>query len=255
MNRQNAVIYGLNPVRESLLAEDCRPDKIYLLLNKEGKVLDGLRSLAKRRKVPLLPAKRDLLNRMAGTPKHQGVVALLPSRDYDDIDHLLEKALVGPSLPFLFLIDGVEDPRNLGAIIRTVEAVGGDGIIIPSRRAVGLTPVVSKTSAGALAHLPISRVTNLSSTLERFKKKGLWIVGLDVDGKQSYVEYDFSVPVAIVVGGEGKGIRQRILELCDETISLPILGHVSSLNVAVAVGIVAYEVLRQRQTKTALKGK
>ncbi|MBN4054358.1 23S rRNA (guanosine(2251)-2'-O)-methyltransferase RlmB [Nitrospira defluvii] len=243
----NQMIYGINPVRESLLAEKDRIDKIYLLPNKESKVIDELRFLAKRQNIALRITKRDQLDRMAGTEKHQGVVALRSSGAYYDLDELLEKANRSSASPFLFLMDGVEDPRNLGAIIRTVDAVGGDGIIIPSRRAVGLTPVVSKTSSGALAHLPVVRVSNLSPTIDRLKKAGIWVVGLDIHGKMSYVDYDFTGPTAIVIGGEGKGIRQKILERCDETVSLPMLGHVASLNVAIAVGVVAYEVVRQRR--------
>ncbi|MFQ5597989.1 MAG: 23S rRNA (guanosine(2251)-2'-O)-methyltransferase RlmB [Nitrospiria bacterium] len=246
MSQGASVIYGFNPVRESLLAEGSRFDKIYLLSNKRGKPVEELRLLAKRRRIPLMTAPGDALNRMAGTAKHQGVVAIVSAKDYRDIDDLLEAAQRGPHPPFLFLIDGVEDPRNLGAILRTVDAAGSNGVVIPSRRAVGLTPVVSKTSAGALAHLPVARASNLSSVLDRLKKEGIWAVGLDMSGKKSYTAHDFSLPVAIVVGGEGKGIRRSVLEKCDEIVSLPMMGHVASLNVAVAVGILSYEVLRQR---------
>lgn len=250
----NQTIYGINPVRESLLAEKDQIDKIYLLPNKESKAINALRLLAKRQNIALRITQRDRLDKMAGTEKHQGVVAVLSSEAYYDLDELLERVNRSPASPFLFLMDGVEDPRNLGAIIRTVDAVGGDGIIIPSRRAVGLTPVVSKTSAGALAHLPVARVSNLSPMIDKLKKEGIWVVGLDIRGKMSYVDYDFTGPTAIVIGGEGKGIRQKILEQCDETVSLPMSGHVASLNVAVAVGIVAYEVVRQRRLLTHTKG-
>ena len=248
MKERGVALYGVNPVRESLLSADNAPDKIYLLSGRGRKVIDEIRLLAKRRKTTILTAERDLLDRMAGTDKHQGVVAFLSSGAYHDIEELLVKSGRGKPLPFLFLIDGVEDPRNLGAIIRTVDAAGGDGIVIPSRRAAGLTATVAKTSAGALAHLPVARVINLSMAIKRFKKEGIWVVGLQTGAKKSYLQYDFSVPVAIVVGGEGKGIRQKILDACDETLSLPMNGHVASLNVSVAVGIVAYEVIRQRNT-------
>lgn len=249
MTKQETVIYGVNPVRESLRAEHQPLEKIYLLPNKGSKEVDEVRTLAKHRRIPIIISKRESLDRIAGTPKHQGIVAMLASQTYAELDEVIEKALRGPKPPFIFLIDGVEDPRNLGAIIRTVDAAGGDGIVIPSRRAVGLTAVVAKTSAGAFAHLPVARVTNLASALERLKTAGFWIVGLDLEGKTPYVDYDFTGPVAIVVGGEGKGIRQKVLEHCDETVVLPMLGRVSSLNVSIAVGIVAYEVLRQRQVK------
>ncbi|MBI3359302.1 MAG: 23S rRNA (guanosine(2251)-2'-O)-methyltransferase RlmB, partial [Nitrospirae bacterium] len=143
-------------------------------------------------------------------------------------------------------LDSVEDPRNLGAILRTAEAAGVHGVILPKRRASGLSPVVGKTSAGATAHLPIARVTNLSQTIDQLKRDEIFIVGMDATAKSSYLENDYRGPVAIVVGGEGGGIHHKILERCDQTISLPMRGVIESLNVSVAVGIVAYEVLRQR---------
>lgn len=221
--------------------------KIYLLQNRRDQAMDAVRVLAKRRNVMVLTATREQLDHMAQTSKHQGMVAFVVVEEYHDL--LLAKPKSGLSTPFLFLLDGVEDPRNLGAIIRTVDAAGGDGVIIPARRAVGLTSTVSKASAGASAHLPVMQVTNLSPVMDQLKEAGYWVAGLDVAGKTSYLEYDFTGPVAIVVGGEGKGIRKKVLEKCDDTITLPMLGRVQSLNVAVAVGIVAYEVVRQRSTK------
>lgn len=230
--------------------------KVYLLQNRRDQAMDAVRALAKRRNITVLTATREQLDRMAQTPKHQGMVAFVVSEEYHDLAALLAKTKSGgvrsageSSVPFLFLIDGVEDPRNLGAIIRTVDAAGGDGVVIPARRAVGLTSTVSKASAGATAHLPVMQVTNLSPVMDELKEAGYWVAGLDVEGKTSYLEYDFTGPVAIVVGGEGKGIRKKVLEKCDDTITLPMRGRVQSLNVAVAVGIVAYEVVRQRTMK------
>ncbi|MFQ5589433.1 MAG: 23S rRNA (guanosine(2251)-2'-O)-methyltransferase RlmB [Nitrospiria bacterium] len=243
--RSKTMVYGVNPVRESLVS-GAGVDKIYLLQNRRDQAVDEVRTLAKRHKVRLFATTREQLDRMAQTPKHQGMVAFLSSEAYDDLDELILKAKAGPEPPFLFLIDGVEDPRNLGAIIRTADAAGAHGVVIPARRAVGLTATVSKSSAGASAHLPVAQVNNLGRGIEQLKKEGLWVVGLDISGKTPYTGYDFTGPVAIVAGGEGKGIRQKVLEKCDETISLPMLGHVQSLNVSVAVGIVAYEAVRQR---------
>ena len=240
------MIYGVNPVKESLLAD--RPvSKVYLLQNRRDQGVDAGRARARRRNSTVLMGTREQLDRMAQTPKHQGMVAFVAAEEYHDL--LLAKPKSGSSAPFLFLLDGVEDPRNLGAIIRTVDAAGGDGVIIPARRAVGLTSTVSKASAGASAHLPVMQVSNLSPGMDQLKEAGYWIAGLDVAGKTSYLEYDFTGPVAIVVGGEGKGIRKKVLEKCDDTITLPMLGRVQSLNVAVAVGIVAYEVVRQRSMR------
>lgn len=246
MSNKSSVIYGVNPVKESLLADQL-VSKIYLLQNRRDQVIDVVRRLAKQGDIPIFSVSREKLDQMAQTTKHQGMVAFLRPVPEHNLDTLLAKSK--SAIPFLFLMDGVEDPRNLGAIIRTVDAAGGDGVIIPSRRATGLTATVAKTSAGASAHLPVVQVGNLSPVIARLKKEGYWVVGLDVAGKTSYSDYDFTGPVAIVLGGEGRGIRKKILEKCDDVLSLPMRGQVQSLNVAVAVGIVAYEVIRQRSLK------
>ncbi|HZR45889.1 MAG TPA: 23S rRNA (guanosine(2251)-2'-O)-methyltransferase RlmB [Candidatus Manganitrophaceae bacterium] len=254
MNPGEAVIYGVNPVLEALRAEGKNLNKIYLLPSRAGKEIDEIRTLARRQHATVLTAEREAMDRMARTAKHQGVVAFLSSQRYRDLDDLLALSRKRNEPAFFFILDEVEDPRNLGAIIRTADAVGAHGIVIPERRAAGLTGVVSKASAGALAHFPVARVVNISATLDRLKKENIWIVGVEAGSKTSYVQYDFKDPVAIVVGGEGKGIHQKILEKCDQVVSLPMRGHVSSLNVSVAVGVVAYEVLKQRQPALQLKG-
>ncbi len=246
MSKKSSVIYGVNPVKESLLAD--RPmSKLYLLQNRRDQTLDAVRQLALQREVRILSVSREKLDQIAQTTKHQGMVAFLRAAPAHTLESILANAKA--EVPFLFLLDGVEDPRNLGAIIRTVDAAGGDGVIIPARRATGLNATVAKTSAGALAHLPVVQVGNLSPVIDRLKKEGYWIVGLDVAGEKSYSDYDFTGPLAIVLGGEGKGIRKKILERCDAILSLPMCGKVQSLNVAVAAGVVAYEVLRQRSVK------
>ncbi|NOY83474.1 MAG: 23S rRNA (guanosine(2251)-2'-O)-methyltransferase RlmB [Nitrospirae bacterium] len=246
MSKKSSVIYGVNPIKESLLA-DHPMSKLYLLQNRRDQTIDAVRKLALQREVRILPASREKLDQMAQTTKHQGMVAFLRATPVHTLQSILENAQ--GKTPFVFLLDGVEDPRNLGAIIRTVDAAGGDGVIIPARRATGLTATVAKTSAGALAHLPVVQVGNLSPVIDHLKKEGYWVVGLDVAGQTSYSDYDFTGPVAIVLGGEGKGIRKKVLERCDAVLSLPMRGQVQSLNVAVAVGIVAYEVIRQRSLK------
>jgi len=246
-NKKQALIYGVNPIREVLLTEGKQLDKIFLLHNRGGKAIDEIRLLAKQQHTTVTVANRERLDQMAQTPKHQGIVALMAATTYFDLDELLTKAKAGPNPPFLFLIDGVEDPRNLGAILRTVDAVGGDGVIIPERRASGMTALVSKASAGASAHVPVARVVNLSNAIDRIKKEGIWVVGLDLAGEISYLEYDYKYPLAIVVGGEGKGIGRKVLGRCDQTVALPMYGHVGSLNVGVSLGIISYEVLRQRR--------
>lgn len=254
MSPGESIIYGVNPVLESLRAEGGNLNKIYLLANRSGKEIDEIRTLARRRHATLLNAEREALDRMARTSKHQGVVAFLASQRYRDLDELLALSRKRNEPAFLFVLDEVEDPRNLGAIIRTADAVGAHGVIIPERRAAGLTGVVSKASAGALAHFPVARVVNVSATIDRLKKENIWVIGVEAGGETSYLDYDFKSPVAVVVGGEGKGVHRKILERCDQVVSLPMRGHVSSLNVSVAVGVVAYEILRQRRTPPNSKG-
>lgn len=254
MSQEEAVIYGVNPVLESLRADGKSLNKIYLLPNRSGKEIEEIRTLARQRHATVLTAERDALDRMARTAKHQGVVAFLSSQRYRDLDELLALSRKRKEPSFFFILDEIEDPRNLGAIIRTADAVGAHGVIIPERRAAGLTGVVSKASAGALAHFPVARVVNISSTIERLKKEHIWVVGVEAGSPTPYHQYDFKDPVAIVVGGEGKGIHQKVLERCDQVVSLPMRGHVASLNVSVAVGVVAYEVLKQRQNMVKSKG-
>ncbi|HIE64354.1 MAG: 23S rRNA (guanosine(2251)-2'-O)-methyltransferase RlmB [Nitrospira sp.] len=247
MNQAQPMIYGVNPVLESLRSNQNCLNKIFLLQNRRGKEIEMIRSLARESHTVLLTANRVELDRMARTTKHQGIVAILSSEPYSNLDDILRIAKAGKVPPFLVILDEVEDPRNLGAIIRTADAVGVHGVIIPERRAAGLTAVVSKASAGALSHLPVARVVNLSTVIDRLKEEGLWIVGVDSGAPMSYDQYDFKGPIALVVGSEGKGIRRKILDRCDQVVSMPMSGHVSSLNVSVALGIVAYEVLRQRR--------
>lgn len=247
MNKKEALIYGVNPIKEVLLTEGKQLDKIFILPNRGGKAIDEVRLLAKQQHTTVTVTNRERLDKMTQTSKHQGIAALMAATTYCNLDDLLLRANSGPNPPFLFLVDGVEDPRNLGAILRTVDAVGADGVIIPERRASGMTALVSKASAGASTHVPVARVVNLSNAIDRIKKEGIWVVGLDLAGEISYLEYDFKDPLAIVVGGEGKGIGRKVLARCDRTVSLPMHGHVSSLNVGVSLGIIAYEALRQRQ--------
>jgi 23S rRNA (guanosine2251-2'-O)-methyltransferase len=190
---------------------------------------------------------REDLDRIANTHTHQGVVAVTSGKAYADVDMLLEKKKAEYS--FLVVLDGIEDPHNLGALIRTADGAGADGVIIPERRAVGLTGTVVKASAGASEHLPIARVTNISRTLDELKERNLWIVGLDERGAQSYSELDYNMHCAIALGAEGKGLHDLVRKRCDFLVSIPMLGHVPSLNVSVAGAVVMYELARQRGRK------
>jgi 23S rRNA (guanosine2251-2'-O)-methyltransferase len=190
---------------------------------------------------------RAELDRMAGNNAHQGVVAITSNKRYNDLDDVIAAKRGHHSL--IVVLDGVEDPHNLGAILRTADAAGADGVVIPERRAVGVTATVAKASAGASEHLPMAKVTNIARTLEELKEKNLWIVGLDERGTETYDALDYNMDCAIVLGSEGKGVHDLVAKKCDFLVSIPMLGKVPSLNVSVAAGVVLYEIVRQRRKK------
>lgn len=187
---------------------------------------------------------RAELDRMAGNNAHQGVVAVTSAKQYNDLDDVLASKRGQYSL--LIVLDGLEDPHNLGAILRTADAVGANGVVIPERRAVGVTGTVAKASAGASEHLPIAKVTNIARALEDLKERNVWTVGLDERGTQAYDKIDYKMDCAVVLGAEGKGLHDLVARKCDFLVSIPMLGKVPSLNVSVAAGVVLYEVIRQR---------
>jgi len=195
--------------------------------------------MARRASVPVRFEARAALDRLAGTPAHQGVVALGAAQKYADLDTVAAAEL-------LVVLDGVEDPHNLGAIIRTAHAAGAGAVIIPERRAAGVTDVVAKAAAGALEHLPVTRVTNVNRTLEDLKQRGYWIYGLDEHGTEAYDRVDYAIPTAIVLGGEGKGLHEQVRKHCDTVVRIPMTGKISSLNVSVAAGVVLFEWRRRR---------
>ena len=239
-------LYGVHPVLELLRAGRRPLDKLYILRGRQGEQVDEIIRLARAQGVSLHFESKPVLDRLASNDKHQGVVALVAAKAYDTPESLLKIAHERNQSPLVLLLDGVEDPRNLGAIVRTAEAAGVHGIILPRHRSVGLTSTVDKTSAGALEHLPVARVVNLSRAVDELKKEDLWIVGLEPTASQSYTALDYKGPMGVVVGGEGRGIREGLLKHCDYRVSIPMKGKVESLNVSVAVGILLYEVLRQR---------
>ena len=196
---------------------------------------------------------RPELDRMAGNNAHQGVVAVTSAKQYNDLDDVV--AAKRGQFSLVVVLDGVEDPHNLGAILRTADAAGADGVVIPERRAAGVTPTVTKASAGASEHLPIAKVTNIGRTLEELKSKNLWIVGLDERAPQNYDSLDYKMDCAIVLGAEGKGVHELVRKKCDFMISIPMLGKVSSLNVSVAAGVMLYEIVRQRREKATTDSK
>lgn len=245
------MICGLNPVLEALRAPASASGRTFhkIMLQAEPRhpAREEIRRLARAKGIPVEAVPMAALNRVAGPTPHQGVVGLVSAKSYADLDEAFAAAAGRKVAPFLLVVDGVEDPRNLGAIIRTAEAAGVHGLVVPRHHAVGLTPTVAKTSAGAVEHLPVIRAVNLVQVLEEAKRRGCWVYGLAADAPQSYLEVDYTTPLALVVGGEGRGMRRLVAEHCDGLVSIPMHGQVASLNVSVATGIVAYEVCRQRK--------
>lgn len=191
---------------------------------------------------------KDRLRQLSETGNHQGVIAVIAAYEYALVEDILKKAEDKQEDPFVFLLDNIEDPHNLGAIIRTANLAGAHGVIIPKRRAAGLTAVVAKTSAGALNYTPVARVTNLVSTMEELKKKGMWFVCADMDGEPMYRQ-NLTGPIGVVIGNEGAGVSRLVKENCDFTASIPVKGEIDSLNASVAAGVLAYEIVRQRDFK------
>jgi 23S rRNA (guanosine2251-2'-O)-methyltransferase len=247
------VIYGINPVLEALRAERQILNKVLVVREKHGAPLRALRQLAREKGIPIQTRPKEVLNKLAGTERHQGVIGLPAGSSYASFEDLRESIRSAPGYALVLILDGVEDPQNLGSLIRTAEACGVQGVIIPKDRAVGLTPTVFKASAGAAAHVPVIRVTNLASALEELKKEGFWIVGADPRGEKNLYEMKFDMNIGLVVGSEGKGIRPLVLKKCDYTISIPMKGKVSSLNAAIAGAVILFEILRQNLTKNREK--
>lgn len=238
-------IEGRNPVLEAIRAGHYL-NKIYILKTETSGPIRTIINAAQERGIPVSPVDAQVLNRMAVTRNHQGVIAVAAEWKYAAVDEILKNATVKNEPAFILLLDGVEDPQNLGSIIRTAEAAGVHGIIIPERRAVGLTAAVSRASAGAVEYLPVARVTNLTRTIRELKNAGLWFTGVEMDGEVELDQADLSGPIGLVLGGEGRGISRLVAEECDQMVRLPMWGKVNSLNVSVATGIVLYEVRRRR---------
>ncbi len=244
---QKDIIVGINPIREALKAG--RPIQRLLIAEqrKRDRDIAEIIRLARERAIEIRITSRDALNREHQDSHHQGVIAVAAARTYAMLDDILQiPAQRGE--PALFLIlDSVEDPRNLGAILRTADAAGVHGVIIPERRAAGLTETVAKTAAGALEYVPVAKVVNIVNALEELKKAGVWVTGAEAGSETVYWDADFVRPTALVLGGEDKGVRRLVKEHCDYLVSLPLMGRISSLNVSVAAGTLLYEVLRQRK--------
>ena len=220
-------------------------DKLYVLDGcKDGPVMTIIRE-AKKHDTIIRYTEKEWLDKMSKTGHHQGVIANAAAYEYAEVQDILDAAKAKGEAPFIFVLDGIEDPHNLGAIIRTANLCGAHGVIIPKRRAVGLTATVAKTSAGALNYTPVAKVTNLSTTIEELKKEGLWFVCADMGGDTMY-KVNLKGPIGLVIGNEGEGVSRLVKEKCDFTASIPMHGNIDSLNASVAAGVLAYEIVRQR---------
>ena len=240
----DGIIEGRNAVIEALRSGE-NIDKIYLAKGETDKTLGHIASRAREKGIVVVEADRRKLDGMSRTHAHQGVIALAAMREYVTVQSLLDTAEEKGEAPLLVVCDEISDPHNLGAILRTAECAGAHGVIIPKRRNVGLTWAVGKASAGAVEHLPVARVGNLASTLEELKARGLWVYAADMDGAP-WCQTDFTGPVALVIGSEGRGVSRLVKEKADFVVSLPLKGKINSLNASVAAGILCYEVSRQR---------
>jgi 23S rRNA (guanosine2251-2'-O)-methyltransferase len=234
-------INRINPLLEILKSSPRRVNKLLLQKEEGHRPLGTIVSLAKANHIPYLFLPKQALDKMS--PHHQGVVATLSPKEYVPLEQIL--AAAGPA-PFLVLLDEIEDPQNLGAILRSAEGAGADGIVIPERRSAGLTETVFEVSAGALEHLQVARVPNLAQTMEVLKARGIWLVGAEGEGDGMFFEFDYTQPVAVVLGSEGRGLRQLTRKKCDRILSIPLRGKVNSLNVAAAASVFFFEVARQR---------
>src|ERR1700676_942598 len=240
---------GIHAVREALEAGRAF-DRILIAKGRQDTRVEEIVQLARGRDIAVRFEDRGQLDRLAATKDHQGVVALVAARATSSLDEIVANANKENVQGLIVLLDGVEDPHNLGAVIRTALAAGAHGVVIPERRAAGLTDTVSRASAGALAHLPVARVTNLVRAMEELKEAGYWLVGLDEEGDKNYTEVDYTSPVGIVLGSEGQGLHELTRKRCDFVVSLPTTGPVKSLNVSVAAGVVLFEALRQRRSSS-----
>lgn len=241
---KSLVIEGRNAVLEALRSG--KPmDKLYVLDGCQDGPIRTIVREAKKHDVILQFVTKERLNQLSETGKHQGVIAHAAAYEYAQVEDMLELAKSRGEDPFIFLLNNIEDPHNLGAIIRTANLAGAHGVIIPKRRAVGLTATVARTSAGALNYTPVARVTNLKKTVEDLKKQGLWFVCADMDGTVMY-DLDLKGPIGLVIGNEGEGVSRLMKENCDFVAGIPMKGDIDSLNASVAAGVLAYEIVRQR---------
>lgn len=242
------LIEGRNALTEALKSGRTI-DKVYVAEGSTDRALTRLAALAKEAGAVVVPVDRRKLDQMSPTGAHQGVIAAVAAHEYASIDDILALAAERGEAPLIVICDELSDPHNLGAILRSAECAGAHGVVIPKRRSVGLTAVVAKTSAGAVEYLPVARVANIANTIRELKEKGVWIYGTAADGASGLYRTDLTGPSAIVIGNEGEGMSRLVRESCDLLVSIPMKGHISSLNASAAATVLLYEALRQRESK------
>ena len=240
------IIYGIHPVEEALKSSHLQFEKILISTQKPHPPIQSILDLAKRRYVAVAFTTKEVLEQMTHGGIHQSVVGILKEIPYADIGEILSNWKKEKQKALLLILDGIEDPQNLGSLIRTALGCGAHGIIVPKHRATGITPVVVKASAGASAHLPIARVVNIVATIDALKREGIWVYGASGEAKELIYNLDLNIDVAIVIGAEGKGIRPLVKKKCDSLFSIPAKGPISSFNASVSGGMILYEVMRQR---------
>ena len=240
-------IEGRNAVMEAFRSGKT-VDKLYLQDGCHDGSINSIVREAKKQETIINYVSKEKLNQMSSTGKHQGVIAVSAAYEYAEVEDILAAAEAKGEPPFIIILDGIEDPHNLGAILRTANQVGAHGVIIPKRRAVGLTPTVARTSAGAINYTPVAKVTNLTKTMKELKEKGLWFVCADMGGESMY-KLNLTGPIGLVIGNEGEGVSRLVKEKCDFTTAIPMNGDIDSLNASVAAGVLAFEIVRQRMSK------
>jgi 23S rRNA (guanosine2251-2'-O)-methyltransferase len=240
-------VYGVNPVRELLCAGGDGLSELWVAQGVERGRLADLVRMARERGAKVREAPRERLERLAGTDRHQGIVAVVADYRYRDLDDLLAAARAAGEPPLLVVLDGIEDPQNLGAVARSAHALGAHGLVLAKDRAAGVTAAAVKASAGAIEHLAVARVTNLSQALEELKEQGVWALAAAADGDDAIADVDLTVPTALVVGAEGSGVRPLVRRTCDRTVRIGMKGKVGSLNAAASAAILLYEAARQRE--------
>lgn len=236
---------GRNSIMEALKANRTI-NKLFVVKGEREGSIRQIIAIARQKGIIITEVERNALDSMSNSRSHQGIIAFVSAKEYVEVDDILKIAQEKGEPPFIIILDEISDPHNFGAILRSADAVGAHGVIIPKRRAIGLTSAVSKAAAGAVEYVPVSRVTNIAQTIEYLKKNNIWVIGTDSTGERAFFESDLKGPIALVVGSEGEGMGKLIREKCDFVVNIPMLGQISSLNASVAAAIVMYEILKQR---------